>query len=247
MHTQADSSIASMLLCPACSREPSNSSGGLVCLGDRCRAVLRVARAHGINGASVLRNRVEMWLPIVGFGGDYEISTRGRVWSVRYHRFLKTPCTGRDYPQVELDGRTYRVHILMAETFLGRRQRGRIALHHNDRKSDNRIINIRWGSHRDNYADALRNGRRPLGRTIPRPDSHTGARNGVARVQSTGGTLSSRYRGTAMSGQASAEQNAAYRAGLCVDCRTLKHSVGRPRCEGCHQRYWAVLVNGQLR
>jgi hypothetical protein len=27
---------------------------------------------------------------------------------------------------------------------------------------------------------------------------------------------------------------AAYRAGLCVDCQTARHSAGRPRCTPCH-------------
>jgi hypothetical protein len=158
----------SILLCAVCSREPARQVGPLVCLGSRCRAVLRVARAHGINGASVLRNRVEMWLPITGFGGDYEISSRGRVWSVRFQRLLATPSFESDYPQVELDGRTYRVHILLATTFLGPRPNGWIALHHNDVSTDLRIVNIRWGTRRENYHDALRNGRRPLGRVLGR-------------------------------------------------------------------------------
>lgn len=34
---------------------------------------------------------------------------------------------------------------------------------------------------------------------------------------------------------ATAEQHAAYRAGLCVDCRTVRHSAGRPRCNACHE------------
>ena len=32
----------------------------------------------------------------------------------------------------------------------------------------------------------------------------------------------------------SAEANAAYRAGLCIDCRQHRHSPGRPRCDECH-------------
>jgi hypothetical protein len=36
---------------------------------------------------------------------------------------------------------------------------------------------------------------------------------------------------------ASAEANTAYRAGLCIDCRTRPYSHGRPRCEECH-RAW---------
>jgi hypothetical protein len=30
------------------------------------------------------------------------------------------------------------------------------------------------------------------------------------------------------------EAHAAYRAGLCIDCRTVPHSAGRPRCNSCH-------------
>ena len=146
-------------LCSACLSEPPTRLGSIVCLGTRCRAVLRVARAHGIDGALVLLDAYEMWLPITGLEGRYEVSSRSRIRSIRTGRILKTPCTGRDYPMVELDGRTYRVHILMAEAFLGPRPQSRIALHHNDSKSDGRISNVRWGSYRENYADAVRNGR----------------------------------------------------------------------------------------
>jgi hypothetical protein len=117
------------------------------------------------NGALVLLDAYEMWLPVRGFEGRYDISSRGRIRSCRTGRILKTPATGPFYPMVELDGRTYRVHILQALTFLGPRPAGMLALHWNDRKTDLRIANIRWGSHRENFADALRNGSRPFGRS----------------------------------------------------------------------------------
>lgn len=43
------------------------------------------------------------------------------------------------------------------------------------------------------------------------------------------------------------EQNAAYRAGLCVDCRTCPHSAGRPRCADCHRVYWLALTGMEPR
>jgi HNH endonuclease/NUMOD4 motif len=127
--------------------------------------VLRVARQHGIDGALVLLDAHEMWLPARGLEGRYEVSSRCRVRSVRTGRILKTRATGPFYPMVDLDGRTYRTHILMAEAFLGPRPPGRIALHHNNIKTDSRIANVRWGTHGDNYRDALRNGRNPFGRS----------------------------------------------------------------------------------
>ena len=38
------------------------------------------------------------------------------------------------------------------------------------------------------------------------------------------------------------EQNTAYRTGLCIDCRIVKHSAGRPRCKPCHDT-WAATAN----
>lgn len=43
-------------------------------------------------------------------------------------------------------------------------------------------------------------------------------------------------------GQATPEQNTAHRAGLCIDCRTVRYSAGRPRCNGCHAAYLARFV-----
>jgi hypothetical protein len=37
--------------------------------------------------------------------------------------------------------------------------------------------------------------------------------------------------------KSSAEQNAAYIAGLCIDCRAVGYSAGRPRCSNCHAAY----------
>jgi uncharacterized paraquat-inducible protein A len=37
-----------------------------------------------------------------------------------------------------------------------------------------------------------------------------------------------------VSTQATDAQNAAYRAGLCVDCKAVRYSAGRPRCDRCH-------------
>jgi tRNA(Ile2) C34 agmatinyltransferase TiaS len=39
----------------------------------------------------------------------------------------------------------------------------------------------------------------------------------------------------------------AYRAGVCVDCRTAPHSAGRPRCNDCHQTYNDNLAKGVAR
>ena len=40
------------------------------------------------------------------------------------------------------------------------------------------------------------------------------------------------------------KRNAAYRSGLCVDCRTRSYSAGRPRCADCHADYRLRLSYG---
>lgn len=58
------------------------------------------------------------------------------------------------------------VHRLMLLAFAGPPPPGKpLALHQNDISSDNRLENLRWGSAKENKADALRNGRglRPRG------------------------------------------------------------------------------------
>lgn len=46
---------------------------------------------------------------------------------------------------------------------------------------------------------------------------------------------------------ATAEQNAAYRAGLCIDCGTRPHSAGRPRCDQCHRAHENTMAAGYNR
>lgn len=31
----------------------------------------------------------------------------------------------------------------------------------------------------------------------------------------------------------------AHRQGICIDCKTARHSPGRPRCDDCHRTYCA--------
>lgn len=33
------------------------------------------------------------------------------------------------------------------------------------------------------------------------------------------------------------EQHAAYRNGLCIDCKAAPYSAGRPRCNTCHDTH----------
>jgi hypothetical protein len=102
--------------------------------------VLAVARAHGIDDGAVLRDEAEMWLRVADFEDHYEVSRRDGVRSIRTGRILRTPSKGDDYPRVEMDGRTYRVHILMAKAFLGPLPDGRVGALTHWQLSDSRTV-----------------------------------------------------------------------------------------------------------
>jgi hypothetical protein len=99
----------------------------------------------------------ETWLPIVGHHG-WEISDRGRIRGAGNHRVV-TPDTDT-YPRVTLNGRRRRVHVLMAETWLGPRPFGMQILHGDDEKTNTRIANISYGTPAQNADDRARNHRK---------------------------------------------------------------------------------------
>lgn len=113
----------------------------------------------------------EVWLPVVGYEGIYEVSSIGRVRSIdrisssgsRLKGKLMTPfSTPHGYLRVGLcrDGKTKTtlVHPLVLEAFVGPRPKGADCRHLNDVPDDNRVENLRWGSRSMNLFDNVRNG-----------------------------------------------------------------------------------------
>jgi hypothetical protein len=67
------------------------------------------------------------------------------------------------YLIIMIRGRKYAVHVLMLQTFIGRRPPKHVGAHYDDDRSNNRLSNLRWATHAENMADAARNRRIPLG------------------------------------------------------------------------------------
>ena len=105
----------------------------------------------------------EQWMPVEGIPG-YSISTHGRVWSGKTHRFLKAkPMDSHGHLGVCLhDGGSrclYKyIHRLMAEAFIQNPNNLPIVRHLNDIPSDNSINNLAWGTQKDNSRDSYENG-----------------------------------------------------------------------------------------
>jgi hypothetical protein len=92
----------------------------------------------------------EEWKAVVGYEGIYEVSSLGRVKSLKYgkERILKSGVNGNGYLHVVLckDKKTTikRVHQLVAESFLNHVTCGfnLVIDHINDIKTDNRVDNL---------------------------------------------------------------------------------------------------------
>lgn len=105
------------------------------------------------------------WKQVPGFE-RYEVSDRGAVRRPghRQGRSLKPVAQHNGYLRVRLykDLWPYNrfIHTLVLTAFVGPRPEGLQCRHLNDNKLDNRLLNLRWGSPKENTADAFRNRKR---------------------------------------------------------------------------------------
>lgn len=108
----------------------------------------------------------ELWRPIPGYEGTYEVSTLGRVRSRPRERtrggILKTPPGTSGYPEVRLYadgvGRTRRIHVLVCLAFLGPCPAGLEVRHLDDDKTNPTLPNLLYGTRSENVLDRVRLG-----------------------------------------------------------------------------------------
>jgi len=105
----------------------------------------------------------ERWLPVVGFEGLYEVSDQGRVRLISGEVSTGRAVDAKGYRCMVLRGpdgrRSVRVHRLVLEAFVGPCPEGMQTRHGPGGPSDNRLVNLSWGTKRENnYDDKLRDG-----------------------------------------------------------------------------------------
>lgn len=121
----------------------------------------------------------EDWKQVVGYEGLYEVSDRGRVRSVGRTRLQRNKHGGEN--EVWYPGRVLRpgvlatgyknvglsncrrvvhpyIHHLVLEAFVGPRPEGMECCHNNGDNGDNRLVNLRWDTPKNNHADKRRHG-----------------------------------------------------------------------------------------
>lgn len=126
---------------------------------------------------------MEVWKPVVGFEGRYEVSSWGRIRSLpRIEVYSRIDCysgrviavrrkhkgkllspgrQGSGHLSLPLGKtRTQLVHTLVLTAFCCPRPEGMECLHGDGNPANNRINNLRWGTRSENIFDAIRHGAR---------------------------------------------------------------------------------------
>lgn len=137
-----------------------------MCSGDRCQTHRRqlIARSNSSQLMSILWY-VEIWLPICGYEGHYQVSNHGRVKSLKRKKpmLLKLFQAHAGHLCVSLykDGRLKQafVHRLVLNAFVGPcPDEGLMCRHLNGDPADNRVENLAWGTAKQNAEDMVRHG-----------------------------------------------------------------------------------------
>lgn len=117
---------------------------------------------------------VELWRPVVGYEGLYEVSNMGRVRSLPGKRWngktwikknaiiRKIQIASTGYPVVDLKHmgkrKTFTVHTLVLTAFVGPRPKGFECRHLNGIRADSRLANLAWGTPSENDEDRKKHG-----------------------------------------------------------------------------------------
>ena len=107
----------------------------------------------------------ETWKDIKGYEGIYQVSNLGRVKSLpvksktKYFKggILKTSVDKVGYVCVSLSRKTYKVHRLVAEAFIDNPYDYRCVNHKDEDKTNNRVDNLEWCTHKYNNNYGTRN------------------------------------------------------------------------------------------
>lgn len=138
----------------------------------------------------------EIWKSVIGYEGYYSVSSLGRLRGEtreinckdRRHSYIRPQyikkvclCSNKRYLNADLykNGKVKRigVHQLVARAFIGKQKKRMEVCHINGISTDNRLCNLKYGSHSDNMRDAFNQGKMPQG------DSHPSAKLNTEQVK----------------------------------------------------------------
>lgn len=113
----------------------------------------------------------EIWKPIPGYEGQYEVSDQGRVRSldrtlttklgIKKHRkgqMLGYTLNSMGYPRVWIGDKKKLLHALVLEAFVGPRPPNHVTRHLDGNPLNPRLDNLAWGTQSENLLDKQRHG-----------------------------------------------------------------------------------------
>ena len=104
----------------------------------------------------------EIWKDIIGYEGLYQVSSLGRINSLKTKRILKPVKTSFGHTKIKLSKdkkvRTFLIHRIVAECFLEHINGKEIVNHINSIQYDNRVENLEWCTVQENVHHAIKHG-----------------------------------------------------------------------------------------
>jgi hypothetical protein len=119
-----------------------------------------------------MKTEKEVWLPIKGYEGYYEVSNIGNVKRISSFRgvnkaylngyYLKPQDNGKGYLRIKLTvnnkSKRFMLHRIIAEAFIPIIEGKNVINHINGIKKDNRIENLEWCTQSENVQHSVRIG-----------------------------------------------------------------------------------------
>lgn len=104
----------------------------------------------------------EQWKDCPKYWKFYAVSDLGNVLSKRRSKLLRPTLNKEGYVQyvfsIDAQKKNIMGHQLVTAAFIGPCPIGQIPLHNNGVRHDNRLTNLRYGTFKDNTADAIQHG-----------------------------------------------------------------------------------------
>jgi len=102
-----------------------------------------------------MNNYNEQWRQIAGHA-NYYISNFGRVKNIQTERILRQRTEPNGYKRIQLQGRNYYVHRLVALNFLENPDEKLLVDHIDNNKINNNVSNLRFATHSQNNMNSVK-------------------------------------------------------------------------------------------
>lgn len=145
-------------------------------------------RPTGLCNHCIKHAATEVWRPVVGWEGFYEVSDLGRVKRTKGGQGARSGTIlgirlMKGYPRVVLHATSKKAdmltHRLVARAFIGPEPEGCEVNHKNGNKGDPRALNLEYVTRAENVL----HGYRQLGRIAPRGEQHAGSQLTATQVR----------------------------------------------------------------